>query len=171
MLSGMKGVKMSGLVPKLSSLIQQLRVTELADMAAFRMVMIFCAVFAFVPQLISPIITFGTFIGIENASGRSLDTTRLFTSIALLLLLNQPLAQVFSSFPAFMSSVGCLDRIQTYLKTDTKKDHRKFIPEASRTEKTYTPEEEKDLFAKRVSNDFDNMNADHKYHPFHVSWW
>ena len=130
MLGGMKGVKMSGLTQKLSGLIQKLRVDELMEGTAFRMVLIYCAVFSFIPQQISPVVTFGTFIGIESSDGRSLDTTRLFTSVSLLVLLNQPLSQVFQSFPSIMSAVGCLDRIQKFLSADSRADHRLLSPAA-----------------------------------------
>lgn len=128
MLSGMKGVKLSGLTPKLGSLIQKLRESELVDMAAFRKVLVYCTVLAYVPQQFSPVVTFGAFIGIESSDGRVLDTTRIFTSISLLVLLNQPLAQIFQSFPILMSSVGCLDRIQKYLSAESRADHRLLSP-------------------------------------------
>ena len=131
MLDGIKGIKMSGLTPKLSELIQQLRIRELGDMKSFRMVLIYCSVLAFVPQQISPIVTFGAFVGLEPSNGRVLDTTRLFTSISLLALLNQPLSQIFASIPSFMSSVGCLERIQKYLSADARVDYRLLTPALS----------------------------------------
>ncbi|KAL3426779.1 hypothetical protein PVAG01_00288 [Phlyctema vagabunda] len=139
MLGNMKGVKMSGLTPKLSILIQNLRLAELKDMAAFRMIIIYCAVFAFIPQQISPIVTFGTFIGIESSDGRTLDTARLFTSVSLLVLLNQPLSQIFQSFPTLMSAVGCLHRIQEFLSAESRKDHRLLKPAASIAEEILRP--------------------------------
>jgi ATP-binding cassette subfamily C (CFTR/MRP) protein 1 len=134
MLSGMKSVKMSGLTAKLSGLIQQLRIEELKEGTAFRMILIYCAVFAFIPQQVSPVVTFGTFIGIESSDGRALDTTRLFTSVSLLVLLNQPLSQVFQSFPSLMSAVGCLDRIQKFLSAESRADHRLLMPAITVTE-------------------------------------
>jgi ABC-type multidrug transport system fused ATPase/permease subunit len=92
------------------------------------MVLIYCAVFAFIPQQVSPVVTFGTFTGIKSSDGRTLDTTRLFTSVSLLVLLNQPLSQVFQSFPSLMSAVGCLDRIQKFLSAESRDDHRLLMP-------------------------------------------
>jgi hypothetical protein len=60
----MKGIKMGGLTPKISKLIQQLRVSELQDMAAFRMVLILCTTLAWVPKNIIPVVAFRAFIGI-----------------------------------------------------------------------------------------------------------
>jgi ATP-binding cassette, subfamily C (CFTR/MRP), member 1 len=136
MLGSMKGVKMSGLTEKLSGLIQQLRLDELKEGTAFCMVLIYCAVFAFIPEHISPIVTFGTFIGIETSGGRVLDTTRLFTSVSLLVLLNQPLSQVFQSFPGLMSAVGCFDRIQKFLSAESRADHRLLSPAVAVAEET-----------------------------------
>ncbi|KAH8821942.1 ABC transporter-like protein [Xylogone sp. PMI_703] len=124
MLNNMKGVRMSGLAPKLSAVIQQLRMKELFDMTSFRSVLIYCAVLAYVPQQISPVATFGAFVGIETSDGRVLNTSRTFTSISLLVLLNQSLAQVFQSIPSLTSSISCLKRIQKYLSVDSRMDFR-----------------------------------------------
>lgn len=115
---------MSGLTSKLSALIQQLRLDELSKMVKFYSVVIYLAVFAFVPQQISPIVTFGAFIGMSKSDGQVLDAARMFTSISLLSLLNQPLSTIFQSFPNIVSAIGCLDRIQKYLSAESRIDHR-----------------------------------------------
>ena len=51
----------------------------------------------------------------------------MFTSLSLLSLLTQPLSQSFQRIPTFLAAVGCFQRIQTFLETETKSDHRLMI--------------------------------------------
>ena len=51
----------------------------------------------------------------------------MFTSLSLLSLLTQPLSQTFQNIPVFFAAVGCFQRIQAFLLTDTKSDHRLMI--------------------------------------------
>jgi ATP-binding cassette subfamily C (CFTR/MRP) protein 1 len=85
---------------------------------------------AFVPLLISPAVTFAAFTAITRATGASLDTARMFTSLSLLSLLTQPLSQSFQNIPSFLAAVGCFQRIQAFLLTDTMSDHRLMIGES-----------------------------------------
>jgi ATP-binding cassette subfamily C (CFTR/MRP) protein 1 len=48
----------------------------------------------------------------------------MFTSLSLLLLLNSPLMQLFQSIPEFAAALGCVGRIQTFLVTPSRADHR-----------------------------------------------
>lgn len=83
---------------------------------------------AFVPLQISPVITFTAFAAITHASGVSLDTTRMFTSLSLLSLLNQPLSQTFQNIPIFVAALGCLLRVEEFLSKATNLD-RRFVME------------------------------------------
>jgi ATP-binding cassette subfamily C (CFTR/MRP) protein 1 len=51
----------------------------------------------------------------------------LFTSLSLLSLLTQPLSQSFQRLPRFVAAIGCFQRIQAFLQTETKSDHRLVI--------------------------------------------
>lgn len=75
-----------------------------------------------------PVLTFGTFVGIDTGS---LTTARMFTSVALLKLLTMPLTGLFQSIPGVMAAINCFQRIQKYLETDTKSDHRLLVEEAT----------------------------------------
>ena len=55
----------------------------------------------------------------------------MFTSVALLKLLSIPLSQLFQSIPGVMAAINCFQRIQKYLETDTKSDHRLLIQEVN----------------------------------------
>ncbi|KAL3422989.1 hypothetical protein PVAG01_04736 [Phlyctema vagabunda] len=133
MLSSMKGVKMAGLIDKMTSLVQSLRVSEVNSAGRFRKLMVYAVTIAFVPIHLSPAITFAVFTIISQTSGTTLDTARMFTSITLMALLANPLSQVFQSVPSFIAAISCFTRIQRFLLSDTKSDHRLLINSVSAT--------------------------------------
>lgn len=55
----------------------------------------------------------------------------MFTSISLLLLLAQPLSQIFQSVPSFMAAIGCFNRIQVFLVAESRADYRLLNIQAS----------------------------------------
>lgn len=63
----------------------------------------------------------------NRSAGESLDAARMFTSLSLLSLLTQPLSQTFQRIPTFLAAIGCFQRIQAFLETETKSDHRLMI--------------------------------------------
>ncbi|MCJ1385668.1 hypothetical protein MMC17_008791 [Xylographa soralifera] len=142
MLASMKGLKMLGLTKKLQDLIQLLRVAEVYSGQRMRLLHLWISIFgglstvqavqltrliitlAFIPILISPVLTFAAFIFAANANDQILDTTRMFTSISLLWLLSQPLFSLFQMFPDVAAALACLSRIETYLNTEARVDRR-----------------------------------------------
>jgi ATP-binding cassette subfamily C (CFTR/MRP) protein 1 len=76
---------------------------------------------AFLPLLLSPVVTFAVFIGMPNGT---LGTAKMFTTVNLIGLITQPLSQVFQSIPTIMAAISCMQRIQKYLQTESKSDHR-----------------------------------------------
>ncbi|RDW71555.1 hypothetical protein BP6252_08118 [Coleophoma cylindrospora] len=89
---------------------------------------------SFVPQHLSPVVTFAVFTIITRASGQSLDTAKMFTSLSLLSLLSSPLSQVFQNIPSFMGALGCFNRIQQFLTSETNSDHRLLLRQSSESE-------------------------------------
>ncbi|KAL4960800.1 putative ABC multidrug transporter [Aspergillus stella-maris] len=128
-ISSMKSLKMSGLTAPVAEYVQQLRVNELAAGAKFRRIMIIAAIFAFIPQLISPPLTFAF---AQNA----LNASTMFTSLSFLTLLTQPLSQLFQSIPQLVSGLACLGRIQAFLEQEPRQDYRQPMAKGQRiTEK------------------------------------
>ena len=80
-----------------------------------------------VPQMLSPVITFAIFTANAARKGETLDFSRMFTSLALLILLTQPLFNLFAGIIDFVAALGCLDRINQYLVADSRVDHRNLI--------------------------------------------
>ncbi|PYI02912.1 ABC multidrug transporter [Aspergillus sclerotiicarbonarius CBS 121057] len=121
-IASMKNLKISGLSSAVGDFVQKLRVEELASGARFRTILIIAALFAFIPQLISPALTFAF-------TSRTLDASRMFTSLSFLTLLTNPLAQVFQSIPDLVSGLTCLGRIQAFLECENHHDFRQVMDE------------------------------------------
>ncbi|KAG5755486.1 hypothetical protein H9Q70_001894 [Fusarium xylarioides] len=119
-IAGMKNLKLSGLASTVSSFVQKLRVEELAAGARFRKIFIVAAMLGFTPMLISPPLT----LAFTQAS---LDTSKVFTSLAFLMLLTNPLSQIFTSVPELVSGIACIGRIQAFLECETRHDFRQVL--------------------------------------------
>jgi ATP-binding cassette subfamily C (CFTR/MRP) protein 1 len=65
--------------------------------------------------MISPVITFAVFTIIALRGNTSLDVSRIFTSLSLIILLTQPLFYVFIGIEELMASIGCFERIGKFL--------------------------------------------------------
>ncbi|KAI1504810.1 ABC multidrug transporter [Biscogniauxia marginata] len=116
-IANMKNLKISGLASPIADSVQNLRVDELAAGARFQHLILYAAIFAYIPLLGSPFITFAI-------SRRSLDASRLFTSLSYLILMTQPLSQLFQNLPQIAAAVTCLDRIQSFFERGTRQDFR-----------------------------------------------
>ena len=81
----------------------------------------------FIPQLLGPPVVFGIFVFTHEKSNTALDTSRLFSSIAILALVTTPLNFLFQSLPTVGAAFNCLSRIQTFLRLDDVRDYRKAI--------------------------------------------
>lgn len=119
-IASMKNLKISGLSVAVRDFVQRLRVEELAAGAQFRKIVIIAALFGFTPLLISPPLTFAF-------TQRTLDSSRMFTSLSYLLLLTNPLSQVFQSVPQLLSGLACLGRIQAFLECENRHDFRQVL--------------------------------------------
>lgn len=78
--------------------------------------------------MISPVLTFAIFTAIALKDSTTLDVSRLFTSLSLVLLLTQPLFYVFLGIEELMSALGCFERIGAFLEKESMSDHRLELP-------------------------------------------
>ncbi|KAI1089864.1 ABC multidrug transporter [Rostrohypoxylon terebratum] len=116
-IGNMKNIKISGLTNPIARFIEKLRVDELKAGSNFRQMSLMCAIFSYIPLLLSPAITFGI-------ARRSLDATKLFTSLSYLLLMATPLNSLFQTLPQMAAGVACLSRIQEFLESKRRDDYR-----------------------------------------------
>jgi ATP-binding cassette subfamily C (CFTR/MRP) protein 1 len=86
-----------------------------------------------VPQLIAPVLTFAIYIGISSRDHSTLDTTKLFTSLALILLASEPLFMLISGLIELRSAIGCFARLGKFLQTPARHDTRTVVSTHSGT--------------------------------------
>ncbi|RAK90695.1 ABC transporter [Aspergillus costaricaensis CBS 115574] len=119
--SWMSGVqKRVGLTATVIASMKSLKVSGLAGPVTE--IMIIAAVFAFIPQLISPPLTFAF-------AQKTLNASTMFTGLSFLTLLTQPLSQLFQSVPELVSGLACLGRIQAFLELEPRQDYRQPLVE------------------------------------------
>lgn len=84
---------------------------------------------AFTTPIFAPVLTFAVYaVLVRNRVDITLDTARVFTSLALFALLSEPLGSLIMALAMFMGSIGCFDRIQAFLNSDVRRDDRR-MPE------------------------------------------
>lgn len=124
MLGHMKSIKMSGLGQRLGETIAKLRKDEIDAAAPFRRMSALTSALAQVPLLISPVVAFAFFAIGAISSGESLQATRMFSSLSLIILLGQPLFWMFEAVIDITSAAGCWKRIEKFLSTASRADRR-----------------------------------------------
>ena len=125
MLADMRSVKMMGLSRMLTSMIQDQRVSETYRMAGYRWSIVWQNVVQNLPWALAPALTFAVYAIQATVQGtESIGTTKAFASLSIITLLTNPAAKLLSAVPSTASSVGCFDRIQKFLVTPPREDHR-----------------------------------------------
>ncbi|EFE43741.1 ABC multidrug transporter, putative [Trichophyton verrucosum HKI 0517] len=146
MLSSIKPLKMRGRTEILSSIIQNIRLQEIRLANRFRMLLVWTTGLGYIPQFISPPLTFLLFILRAKGNGQPFDSSRAFTSLSLLLILAQSLSQTLLDLPPLLASFGSSSRIDKFLSTESRVDIRHFPalldePRKTTFEKKYLPEQ------------------------------
>lgn len=111
-LSAMVSIKLSGLVPRVTALIQQRRKAELKASKRFRLLVTYATIVGYAPLLISPAATFAV-------TGNTLTVQNVFTSLAYIQLLCNPLTHLFQVIPQLMAAFTCLERVERFLALGT----------------------------------------------------
>lgn len=123
----MKAIKLAGLNIRVSNLLRRSRVTELDAATRFRTLSAVSVAIGNVPQLIAPVLTFAIYIGISSKDHHALDTTKLFTSLALILLASEPLFMLMGGLIELRSAIGCFARLESFLHSQSRIDTRTLI--------------------------------------------
>ncbi|KAF4972333.1 hypothetical protein FZEAL_9615 [Fusarium zealandicum] len=126
MLGSMKGVKMCGLTDVLGTRVQAMRMEEIRISGKFRRLLIWNMGLAYFAPTFAPVLTFTAYSLIARSRGgeANLDTNRIFTSLSLFALLQDPLTSFVTSLSSLMGSIGSFARIQSFLNTDVRVDGR-----------------------------------------------
>lgn len=134
MLESMKEVKMLGLTPTMSSLIQGLRKNEITLSLKSRKLLATCLTLANISITIAPGVAFVIYVLINRNGDKTLDVSQAFTSLSLISLVSSPVASLIFAVPPLMGSLGCVDRIQSFLYSKTRDDHRIILESAKNEE-------------------------------------
>ncbi|KAG9688411.1 P-loop containing nucleoside triphosphate hydrolase protein, partial [Aureobasidium melanogenum] len=126
-LGSMKAIKLSGLTSRVGSLLRGSRVHELDAASRFRTLSAISTAIGNVPQLIAPVLTFAIYVGVSFKDHTAIDTTKLFTSLALVLLASEPLFMLINGLIEFRSAIGCFARLETFLQSPARCDTRTIV--------------------------------------------
>ncbi|KAK7423467.1 hypothetical protein QQZ08_009036 [Neonectria magnoliae] len=124
MIGHIKSIKMSGLSQMLSNTIANLRVEEIKASRPFRVVSSITSSIAQVPLLLSPVAAFAMFQGVAATSDKTLDATRLFSALSLIILLAQPLFWMFEVVFDMSAAFGAFERIEKFLVQSSRREYR-----------------------------------------------
>ncbi|CAM1500621.1 Fc.00g097830.m01.CDS01 [Cosmosporella sp. VM-42] len=119
-IANMKSLKITGMTEPAGTLLQNRRSGELEAGGRFRFFIIITATLGYIPFFLAPAFTFAV-------SRRSLDTVQIFTSLSWLNLLTTPLSLLFQGIPTLLAAVACLQRIQKYLESESRRDFREIM--------------------------------------------
>ncbi|KAH8912436.1 putative ABC multidrug transporter [Coniochaeta sp. PMI_546] len=111
-LSAMIPVKLSSLAPRVTGAITRRRKDELNGAKRFRLLVTYATIAGYAPLLISPAATFAI-------TGSTLTVQNVFTSLAYVQLLCNPLTHLFQVIPQLMAALTCLERIERFLTFGT----------------------------------------------------
>lgn len=133
MIGHIKSIKCSGLAQNLSDTILNLRAEEIRASRPFRIVSSVTSAIAQVPLMMSPVAAFALFQGVASNSSETLDATKMFSALSLIILLAQPLFFMFEVILDMSAALGAFERIQKFLVQETRHDRRKIQSGSSST--------------------------------------
>lgn len=73
---------------------------------------------------ISPLMTFVVFVIIASVTGRTLNAASAYTALSLISLLATPMNTLVMTIPMMNAAMACFYRIESFLKSDARRDHR-----------------------------------------------
>ncbi|KAL2059241.1 hypothetical protein ABVK25_000533 [Lepraria finkii] len=120
MLGAMKGVKMTGLMDHLSKIISE-------SSKALRVLLVKIVSLSYTSTALTPVVAFGAYIMLAKYNHYPLmDNSRVFTSLALMQLLLEPVAFFITASSGLMSAICCFERIRIYFNSQDHSDSGDF---------------------------------------------
>ncbi|KAI1076073.1 ABC multidrug transporter [Whalleya microplaca] len=124
-LGAMKAVKMTGLAEMVGSKVRDLRSSEIRASFRYRALNIFVTISYYAGSALAPVWGFGVYILLARARNtETLSSSVAFAALSLFELLNQPLIHVVDGLEHIQTVVNSFNRIQQYLMSDEREDHR-----------------------------------------------
>ncbi|KAF2973471.1 hypothetical protein GQX73_g11 [Xylaria multiplex] len=127
MLSSLKAIKMTGADGRVTAAIIKLRSLEFESSKVFRRLLVGGLFSSFATLALSPVVVFGAYIGATTSQNRSLDSSRLFSSLILINLVANPLVILLQTFSQLGAAIGCCARIQDFLQREELVDSREHM--------------------------------------------
>ena len=124
MLEAMKGVKMLGLTTKLRDIIFTLRRNEIGLSIKIRKLMVLSVTLGNSADFFAPCAALSIFVIVAKYNGQTLDVSSAFTALSIISLLTAPIGTLIFSFPPLIASIACFGRIQTFMNSASREDHR-----------------------------------------------
>jgi ATP-binding cassette, subfamily C (CFTR/MRP), member 1 len=141
MLGSMRSIKLLGISAVVGDLTQRLRVRENIFARKLRWLIIIQVPFQNITSIVAPVATFAVYVFQANSAGKPLDASTAFSILSILQLVEPPLLLLVRTLPALVASVGCFERIQTFLMAQSRQDHRLLLTSGSRDDLARSGEE------------------------------
>lgn len=129
LLSSIRNIKLLGLSDVIKTRTQGLREREISECKQFRLINNIQIVIQNGPSVFAPFATFLLYYLRAKAAGQQLDLAVAFSILTILRLVQGPLTLLYFVIPKLSSSLSCVDRIQQYLLSPSRYDHRLFMNE------------------------------------------
>jgi ATP-binding cassette subfamily C (CFTR/MRP) protein 1 len=132
MLGSMRSIKLLGISNVVRELTQGLRRQEIAVSTHLRKASILRVIMQNSTSIFAPFVTFAVFVAQANKTGQPLNTATAFNVLSILQLMESPISQLVRTLPILVASVSCFARIQDFLLSRSRQDHRMTIGRTSR---------------------------------------
>ncbi|KAJ5298092.1 hypothetical protein N7508_008341 [Penicillium antarcticum] len=127
LVSGAKGVKMSGIVGRLLTVLTSLRLDEISASKRYRSIVTGIFTFASTHSIVTPTVSFAIYMFVSRSKHGAigtLDSPRAFTCLAILELMGESLLSLLQAISNISSAVGCIANIQELLNKPEREDSR-----------------------------------------------
>ncbi|OAR05900.1 hypothetical protein LLEC1_02682 [Akanthomyces lecanii] len=122
-LTQLKAINMFGLGPVVSDYLHRLRQVEMIKSKKYRVLEAMASIPVVCAELITPVVVIAAALFWHTLSGR-LSAATVFPSLAIIILIKTPLANLLNAYPTLTSMFGCFRRIQEFLQLPEREDPR-----------------------------------------------
>ncbi|OAA71991.1 ABC transporter [Akanthomyces lecanii RCEF 1005] len=124
-LSHMKQVKMLGLSDKMQQIIREFRIAEIDRSKRYRRLSSFNICLLNLPSTYGQLVTFAAFAIVARVQHSDAFTlSKAISSISILAILMEPLQQLLYCIPQISGALGCFERVQSFLNSESWCDNR-----------------------------------------------
>ncbi|KAJ5356748.1 ABC transporter integral membrane type 1 [Penicillium concentricum] len=153
-LGSIKSVKFLGLTEIIKKSIADLRIEELEISKRFRRIQTVRVCMINLPTIIAQFATFATYAVVAKVQGSNgLSVSQATTALSLINLLISPLMHLLLAVPDTFASIGCLYRVQDFLRRPNIVERRKLIQPEGYTPALPTDSSEFELGARGISSE------------------